>query len=70
MNQFISKKVLGKGFNSKDAPVILDEYGNTSSAGSIISFHKYSNDLVNGDVGVICSFGAGYSAGCVIVERL
>lgn len=70
MNQFISKKVLGKGFNSKDAPVILNEYGNTSSAGSIISFHKYSNDLISGDVGVICSFGAGYSAGSVIVERL
>jgi len=70
MNQFISKKVLGKGFDSKDAPVILNEYGNTSSAGSIIAFHKHSSDLVSGDAGVICSFGAGYSAGSVIVEKL
>lgn len=70
MNQFISKKVLGKGFDLKDAPVILDEYGNTSSAGSIIAFHKNSSDLVSGDVGVICSFGAGYSAGSVVIEKL
>lgn len=70
MNQFIAKKVLGKDFDAKDAPIILDEYGNTSSAGSIIAFHKYASDFNVGDIGVICSFGAGYSAGSVIVERV
>ena len=49
--------------------MILDEYANTSSAGSIIAFHKYRRDLQKGDVGVICSFGAGYSIGSVIVRR-
>ena len=48
---------------------VLDEYANTSSAGSIIAFHEHRDDLVDGDVGVICSFGAGYSVGSVIVRR-
>ncbi|MGO1431122.1 MAG: 3-oxoacyl-[acyl-carrier-protein] synthase III C-terminal domain-containing protein, partial [Halomonas sp.] len=51
------------------APIILDRYANTSSAGSIIAFHLHREQLVGGDVGVICSFGAGYSAGSVVVRR-
>ena len=50
-------------------PIVLDEYANTSSAGSIIAFHKYKADLKKGDIGVICSFGAGYSVGSVIVQK-
>ena len=70
MNQLISKKVLGRDPDAVEAPVILNEYANTSSAGSIIAFHKHRQDLASGSVGVICSFGAGYSAGSVIVKRL
>lgn len=70
MNQLIAKKVLGRDADVQEAPVILDEYANTSSAGSIIAFHKYRTDMDTGDVGVICSFGAGYSAGSVIVRKL
>ncbi|MFZ5602493.1 MAG: beta-ketoacyl-ACP synthase III [Pseudomonadota bacterium] len=70
MNQLISKKVLGRDAEPAEAPVILNEYANTSSAGSIIAFHKHRQDLQSGEVGVICSFGAGYSAGSVIVKRL
>lgn len=70
MNQLISKKVLGRDPAVEEAPVILNEYANTSSAGSIIAFHKYRQDLPSGAVGVICSFGAGYSAGSVILKRL
>ncbi|MEP6189469.1 MAG: 3-oxoacyl-[acyl-carrier-protein] synthase III C-terminal domain-containing protein, partial [Marinobacter sp.] len=40
-----------------------------SSAGSIIAFHKNKADLESGDIGVICSFGAGYSIGSVVVRR-
>lgn len=69
MNELITKRVLGREFSREDAPVILDEYANTSSAGSIIAFHKYRRDLAAGDVGVICSFGAGYSIGSVVVRR-
>ena len=70
MNQFISRKVLGREATAEEAPVILNEYANTSSAGSIIAFHKYRQDLASGDIGVICSFGAGYSAGSIILKRL
>ena len=69
MNDFIGRKVLGREPEPDEQPNILDEYANTSSAGSIIAFDKYSEDLKAGDTGVICSFGAGYSAGSVIVRR-
>ena len=70
MNQLIAKKVLGKEVDMIKAPVVLDEYANTSSAGSIIAFHKHSGDFTNGDTGLICSFGAGYSAGAVFVRKV
>ncbi|WP_297794001.1 beta-ketoacyl-ACP synthase III [uncultured Marinobacter sp.] len=69
MNQLIARKVLGRDADTDEAPVILDEYANTSSAGSIIAFHKHKDDLKSGDLGVICSFGAGYSIGSVVVRR-
>ncbi|MBV9044032.1 MAG: beta-ketoacyl-ACP synthase III [Alphaproteobacteria bacterium] len=70
MNDLIAKRVLGREPNAGEAPNILDEYANTSSAGSIIAFHKYSSDLKKGDIGLLCSFGAGYSAGSVILKKL
>ncbi|WP_019961276.1 beta-ketoacyl-ACP synthase III [Woodsholea maritima] len=70
MNLLIAKKVFGREAGGEDAPTILDTYANTSSAGSIIAFHKHSDDLKAGDKGVICSFGAGYSAGSIFVEKL
>lgn len=70
MNVLIAKKVLGKDVDIKQAPVVLDEYANTSSAGSIIAFHKHSADFADGDIGLICSFGAGYSAGAVFVRKV
>jgi beta-ketodecanoyl-[acyl-carrier-protein] synthase len=70
MNDFIARKVLGRDPRPGEAPVILDTYANTSSAGSIIAFHQNNADLGHGSLGVICSFGAGYSAGSVIVRRV
>jgi len=69
MNQLISRRVLGRAATEAEAPVILDRYANTSSAGSIIAFHLHKEDLAAGDLGVICSFGAGYSVGSVLVEK-
>mgnify|MGYP000102235819 CR=1 FL=1 len=69
MNEFIARRVLGRDPSREEAPVILDEYANTSSAGSIIAFHKHSEDFKPGEQGLICSFGAGYSAGTVFVEK-
>ena len=70
MNQLISRRVLGREPLAAETPVILDRYANTSSAGSIIAFHQYREDLQPGERGVICSFGAGYSVGSVVVERV
>ena len=69
MNQLIAKRVLGRPADESEAPVILDEYANTSSAGSIIAFHKNRDKLSSGDYGVVCSFGAGYSVGNVILKK-
>jgi len=69
MNDYIGKKVLGREPEKGEQPNILQDYANTSSAGSIIAFSQNSDDLQPGDTGIICSFGAGYSVGSVIVKR-
>ncbi|MEN9466707.1 MAG: hypothetical protein RL081_708, partial [Pseudomonadota bacterium] len=70
MNQLISRKLLGRDATLDDAPVILNEFANTASAGSIIAFHRHHSDIQPEEVGVICSFGAGYSIGSAIVRKL
>lgn len=69
MNEWIARKVLGRDPVDGEAPSLLHEYANTSSCGSIIAFHAFKDDMAPGDTGVICSFGAGYSAGSVVVRR-
>lgn len=70
MNQLISRRVLGRDASADEAPTILDKYANTSSAGSIIAFHLHRADFRSGEIGVLCSFGAGYSIGSVILRKL
>ena len=70
MNQLIARKLLGRDATLEEAPVILDEFANTASAGSIIAFHRHRADVQSGETGVICSFGAGYSIGSVVVRKL
>jgi beta-ketodecanoyl-[acyl-carrier-protein] synthase len=69
MNDLIARKVLGRDPSPEESPTILDTYANTSSAGSIIAFHLHRNHLNANDIGVICSFGAGYSIGSVIIKK-
>ena len=69
MNQFIGRKVLGREPSPDENVIILDDYANTSSAGSIIAFHLHHDGFEPGDTGLICSFGAGYSAGSVFVRK-
>ena len=69
MNDLIGKKVLGRQPDIKEQPNILKDYANTSSAGSIIAFSQFNSDLESGDIGVLCSFGAGYSAGSIILKK-
>ena len=70
MNLLIARLILGRDATPEESPTILDTYANTSSAGSIIAFHKHQDDLAKDAIGVICSFGAGYSIGCVVVKKL
>ncbi|WP_278069399.1 beta-ketoacyl-ACP synthase III [Brevundimonas sanguinis] len=69
MNTLIGRKVLGREPEAGENVIILDDYANTSSAGSIIAFHLHHDGFEPGETGLICSFGAGYSAGTVFVQK-
>lgn len=70
MNALIARRVLGRDPTRDEAPVVLDRYANTSSAGAVIALHEHGDDLGEGAIGVLCSFGAGYSIGSVILRRV
>ena len=70
MNQLIAKKLLGRDPDEQEMPIILNDYANTSSAGSIIAFHQTKDDFVSDEIGVISSFGAGYSVGSVVLQKV
>ncbi len=69
MNTLISKRLLGRDATREEAPIVLDRYANTASAGSVIAFNLHNEDLVKGDYGILCSFGAGYSIGSLLVQK-
>ncbi|MFW2176247.1 MULTISPECIES: beta-ketoacyl-ACP synthase III [unclassified Moraxella] len=70
MIDLILRTVLGKEADKSIAPTVLAEYANTSSASPMIVFHKHQENMQSGDLGVICSFGAGYSIGSVLVKKV
>ncbi|HQV24661.1 MAG TPA: beta-ketoacyl-ACP synthase III [Acinetobacter sp.] len=69
MNELILKLVVGKDADLARAPIILDEFANTSSAGVIIAMHRTGEQVNDGEYAVISSFGAGYSVGSIIVKK-
>ena len=69
MNDLIARRLLGRDPEPGEAPIVLDEFANTASAGSVIAFNLHHEDLVSGDLGVICSFGAGYSIGSLVLRK-
>lgn len=69
MNNLIITRLLERKPDVDEAPIVLDRYANTASAGSLIAFHLYQKGIVPGDTGVICSFGAGYSIGSLVVRK-
>ncbi|WP_274572441.1 beta-ketoacyl-ACP synthase III [Neisseria leonii] len=69
MNELIARRILGRDARPDEAPIILDRYANTSSAGSVIALHLHSGGLAAGDTGVLSSFGAGYSIGSVVLQK-
>ena len=70
LNEVVAEWVLGHVPSRSEAPIILDEYGNTASAGSLIAFSLHNEDLASGSYGLMCSFGAGYSLGGLLMQRL
>jgi beta-ketodecanoyl-[acyl-carrier-protein] synthase len=70
MNTLISRKLLDRQPTLDEAPIVLDTFANTASAGSIIAFYQYHKDLKSGDIGLLCSFGAGYSIGSLVLKKL
>ncbi len=70
MNKYVARELLGRDPEFLEAPVILNEFANTASAGSVIAFHRYQDDFAPGDIGLLCSFGAGYSIGSFIIEKV
>ena len=70
MNSFVAKKLLGRDPEMNEAPVILDTYANTASAGSLIAFNLYHYDLESGDLGLLSSFGAGYSIASLLLKKI
>lgn len=69
LNDLVAERVLGRAATVEESPIILDEYGNTASAGSLIAFSLHSEDLAAGSYGLMCSFGAGYSLGALMLQR-
>ena len=70
MNDLIAQRLLGREATTLEAPLILEEYANTASAGSVIAFSKYNDDLPAGAYGLMASFGAGYSLGSLLLRRV
>lgn len=70
MNQLIARKLLGRDPEENEAPIVLDRFANTASAGSLIAFNLHNKDLKSGDIGLLCSFGAGYSIGSLVLQKL
>ncbi len=69
MNDLIAKRILGRDATAAEAPLVLAEYGNTASAGSLIAFALHNADLPAASIGVMAAFGAGYSLGSVVLRR-
>jgi beta-ketodecanoyl-[acyl-carrier-protein] synthase len=70
LNELVAEYVLGHPATRELAPIILDEYGNTASAGSLIAFSHYNADLPAGTYGILSSFGAGYSLASLLLQRI
>ncbi len=51
-------------------PITLADLGNVAAPGSIIAFARTREEAPLGGRGIICSFGAGYSIGCLLLRRV
>jgi beta-ketodecanoyl-[acyl-carrier-protein] synthase len=70
MNGMILRMALGHDADHDRAPIILGELGNTAAAGAILALEMNHRDMQQGDYGLICAFGAGYSIGGALLRRM
>ncbi len=70
MNAMILKQSFGEDVGHDRAPLVLDRYGNTAAAGSIIALQENHADMEPGDFGLLCAFGAGYSIGGALLRMM
>ncbi len=70
MNQLLGKRALGRDLSTEELPLVLDRYANTGAAGVILAFAETASAMRSGEIGVMCAFGAGYSAGSVLLRRI
>jgi beta-ketodecanoyl-[acyl-carrier-protein] synthase len=69
MVDMIAKRILERDRTEDNAPAILQEYGNTSSSSVVMNFEMHSDDMVAGETGVLCAYGAGYGVGAAAVRK-
>jgi beta-ketodecanoyl-[acyl-carrier-protein] synthase len=70
MNELIAERILGRAATREEAPMIIESYGNTASAGAAIAFTEHNADLAPSSYGVLSAFGAGYSIGSAVLQRV
>ena len=68
MNLLLAKKILAREPSPAELPLVLNKYGNTGAAGVVLAFSE-SQNLDQESWGVFCAFGAGYSAGSVLLQK-
>lgn len=69
INRNIAHQFFGHEVNDDQCPNHLNEIANTGASGVVISFKNHHEGLVDGERGILCAFGSGYSLGSVIVQR-
>ncbi len=70
MNGMILRMAFGHDVDHDRAPIILADHGNTAAAGAIIALDMNRHDMLAGDFGLICAFGAGYSIGGALLKKM
>ena len=70
MNAMILKLSFGQEVDHDRAPMVLERLGNTAAAGAIIALYENHEDMMPGDHGLLCAFGAGYSIGGALLRMM
>lgn len=70
MDHAIARNVWRREVTNDELPLTLSKYGNTGAAGVMMAFHECHQDLAPGSLGVLCSFGAGYTVGSIVLKKI